>query len=72
MTSLMRGKPQAVAMNAAKLKQVELLQLEKGDARIKSWKARVIQSGALGAKRECLSKLVTRENHDHMMMMTKT
>ena len=63
-TQLKRGKSQTVAMNAAKLKQAESSQLEKCDARIKSWKARVIQSGALGAKRECLSKLVARLKHD--------
>ena len=51
-------------MNAAKLKQVESGQWVKRDVRIKSWKARVIQSGALGAKRECLSKLVARSEHD--------
>ena len=34
--------------------------------RIKSWKAEVIQPGALGAKRECLSKLVTRVKHEHI------
>ena len=62
----MHGKPQTGATDAAKLKQVELWQLEKCDVRIKSWKARVIQSGALGAKRECLSKLVTRVKQDHI------
>ena len=46
-TQLKRGKSQTVAMNAAKLKPAELWHLEKLDARIKSWKARVIQSGAL-------------------------
>ena len=50
--------------DAAKLKKVELWQLKKCDMKIKSWKARVIQSGALGTKRECLSQLVARLKHD--------
>ena len=57
---------QIVAMNATKLKQFELWQSEKRDVRIKSWKARVIQSVALGAKRECLSKLVAWVKHDRI------
>ena len=57
---------QTVARNATKLKQVELWQLEKCDVRFKSWKARVIQPEALGAKRECLSKLVARVKHDRI------
>ena len=63
-TQLKRGKSQTVAMNAAKLKQAALRQLEKRDVTINSWKARVIQSGTLGAKRERLSKLVARLKHD--------
>ena len=46
-TQLKRGKFQTVAMNASKLKEAEFWHLEKSDVRIKSWKARVIQSGAL-------------------------
>ena len=34
--------------------------------RIKSWKARVIQSGALGARRECLLKLVVQLKHNRI------
>ena len=63
-TQWKRGKSRTVAMNASKLKQAESWQLEKCDVRIKFWKARVIQSGALGATRECLSKLVPRLKHD--------
>ena len=63
-TQLKRGKSQTVAMTIALLKQAELWQLEKRDVRIKSWKARIIQSGTLGAKRECLSKLEARLKHD--------
>ena len=65
-TQLKRGKSPTVAMRVAKLKQAEMWHLEKRDVRIKSWKARVIQSGALGAKRECLSKLVARLKHDRI------
>ena len=51
-------------MNAAKLKQVES-QWVKRDVRIKSWKAREIQlEVSVCAKRECLSKLVARLEHD--------
>ena len=63
-TQLKRGKSLTVTMTLDKLKRAEFWQLEKRDVRIKSWKARVIQSGALGAKRECLSKLVARLKHD--------
>ena len=63
-THLKRGKSQTVAMNVAKLRQAESVHLEKRDVRIKPGKARVIQSGALGAKRECLSKLVSRLERD--------
>ena len=63
-TQLKRGKSQTVAMNVAKLKQTELWPLEKCDARLESWKARVTQSGALDAKCDCLSKSVARLKHD--------
>ena len=48
-------------MNAAKLKQAELWQLEKRDARIKAQIARILQS--VDAKRKWLSKLATRVKH---------
>ena len=51
--------PRGVAMNAAKLNQVELWQLDECDSRIKAWEAREIQLEVrVGAERECLSKLV--------------
>ena len=57
--------PRAVAMNAAKLSQVELSQLDECDSRIKAWEAKEIQLEVrAGAKRECLSKLVARLKHD--------
>ena len=51
-TQLTRGKPRTVATDA-KTKQFEVLQLEKCDVRIKSWKARESPLGVrVGAKRE--------------------
>ena len=56
--------PRAVAMNAAKLKQVELWHLEECDLRIKALEAREIQLEVrVGEKRECLSKSVARLKH---------
>ena len=51
-TQLKRGKFRTVAMNAAKLKQAELWQLKRCDVRVKSWKARVIQSVEIGSSIE--------------------
>ena len=54
-------------MNAAKLNQVELWQLDECDSRIKAWEGREIQLEVrVGAKRECLSKLVARLKHDRI------
>ena len=51
--------PRAVAMNAAEVKQFELWQLDDCDLTVKAWEAREIQLEVrVGAKRECLSKLV--------------
>ena len=49
-TQLRCGKPRAVTTDAAKVKQVELWQLEKCDLIIKAWEAREIQPEALGFK----------------------
>ena len=47
--------------------KVELLRLEECDSRIKAWEAREIQLEVrVGAKRECLSKLVARLKHDRI------
>ena len=63
-TQLRCGKPRTATTDAAKVKQVELWQLEKCDLRIKAWEARDIQLEVrVGAKRECLSKLVPRLGH---------
>ena len=57
--------PRAVAMNAGKLNQVELWQLDECDSRIKAWEAREIQLEVrVGPKRESLSKLVARLKYD--------
>ena len=54
-------------MNAAKGKQFELWQLDECDLRIKALEAREIQLELrVGAKRECLSKLVARLKHDRI------
>ena len=45
-------KPRTCATDAAKMKQFELLRLEKCDVRVKSGEARDIQLEALGAARE--------------------
>ena len=59
--------PRAVAMNGAKGKQFELWQFDECDLRIKAWEAREIQLEVrVGAKRECLSKLVARLKHDRI------
>ena len=66
-TQLRSRKPRTFITIAAKVKQVELWQLEKCDVRIKAWKAKEIQLEVrVGAKRECLSKLVTRLKHDRI------
>ena len=58
------GKPRAVTTDAAKVKQVELWQLEKCGLRIKAWEAREIQLEVrVSAKRECLPKLEARLKH---------
>ena len=58
-TLLSCGKPRTVCTVAAKVKHVKLWQLEKCDVMIKAWKAREIQLEVrVGAKRECMSKLV--------------
>ena len=59
--------PRAVAMNAATLNQVELWHFDECDLRIKAWEARDIQLEVrVGAKRECLSKLVARLKRDRI------
>ena len=67
-TQLKREKPRTIAMDAVQTKQFELWQLEECDERIKSWKAR--ERGQLGvrvgAKCECVSKLVARVKHDRI------
>ena len=66
-TQLRCGKPRTVTTDAAKVKQVELWQLEKCDLRVKVWEAREIQLEVrVGAKRECLSKLVVRLKNDRI------
>ena len=66
-TQLRCGEPRTVVTVAAKVKQVELWRLEKCDWRIKAWEAREIQLEVrVGAKRECLSKLVVRLKHDRI------
>ena len=57
--------PRAVAMNAGKLNQVELWQLDECDSRIKAWEAREIQLEVrVGPKRESLSKFVALLKYD--------
>ena len=59
--------PRAVAMNAAKRKQFDLWQLDECDLTVKAWEAREIQLEVrVGAKRECLSKMVAWLEHDRI------
>ena len=59
--------PQAVAMNAAKEEQLKLSQLDEYGSRIEAWEAREIQLEVrVGAKRECLSKLVARLKYNRI------
>ena len=66
-TQLTCGKPRVVTTDAAKVKQVELWQLEKCDLRVEGWEARETQLEVrVGAKRECLPKLGARLKHDRI------